>query len=89
MRYIKFIGGNGYCGCDIEEYELYDDSVTDEELDLVAEELARENGAMFEYVATGWGDRFESEEEEEDYYNSCWCNWEEITKEEYEEMEEE
>lgn len=25
MRFIKFIGGNGYCGCDIKEYEAFED----------------------------------------------------------------
>lgn len=84
MRYIHFTGGNNYCGCDLDEYEKFDD-ITDKELDQYAEGLAQDNGESFEHVAIGWGEEFESEEEEEDYYSNCWCKWEEISKEEYEE----
>lgn len=85
MRYIKFTGGTGYCGCDIEEYCEYDDSITDSELDSVAEEMAYEQGETYGYVATGWGEDWECEEDREAYFEGCSCEWEEISKEEYEE----
>lgn len=85
MRYIHFTGGNDYCGCDIDEQEAFPDNVTDYELDEIAENKAIENGESFSHCATGWNEDFESEEEEEDYYEGCWCEWEEISKEEYEE----
>lgn len=84
MRYIHFTGGNGYCGCDIDEYQTFED-ITDEELDTIADEKAMENGEQYEYVCTGWDEEFESEEERDDYYANCSCNWEEISKEEWEE----
>ena len=85
MRYIKFTGGNGYCGCDIEEYVEYEDDTTDEELDVDAREYALDNGETYEYVATGWDEDWECEEDRDNYYEGCWCIWEEISKEEFEE----
>ncbi len=85
MRYIKFIGGNGYCGCDIEEYKTFKDGYPDELIDQYARELAESNGEDFEHIATGYDGEFETEEERESYYEDCWCNWEEITLEEWEE----
>lgn len=85
MRYIHFTGGNGYCGCDIDEYVEFEGDTLDEDLDQYAADLAADNGETFSYVATGWGEDFESEQEENDYYENCWCNWEEVSEEEYEE----
>ena len=84
-RYIYFTGGTGYCGCDFEEVMEYPDGTPDEILDIDAQEKAIDNGESFEHVATGWDDDFETDEEREDYYAECWCNWTEITKEEYDE----
>lgn len=85
-RYIRFIGGNGYCGCDIDEVEVFPDDTTDKELDQCADDMAMENGESFEDVATGWDRDFESEEEREDYYDGCYCSWHEISEEDYKEM---
>lgn len=85
MRYIHFIGGNNYCGCDIDEYITCDDDFSDSALDVIAGDMAWDNGESFEYVATGWNEGFESEQDEEDYYSNCWCDWVEVSKEEYEE----
>lgn len=35
------------------------------------EDLVRDNAEGFEYLATGWGEDFETEEEREDYYADC------------------
>lgn len=86
MRYIHFSGGTPYCGCDFDEVEEFPDDTEDSFLDQIAEDKAHDNGESFEYCATGWGEGFESEEEEESYYMDCWCNWEEISEEEYMEL---
>lgn len=83
MRYIKFTGGNGYTGCDIEDYVAYED-ISDEELNEIANEYALDNGETYEFVATGWDEDWEDEADREDYYDSCWCIWEEISEEEFE-----
>lgn len=76
MIYVKFWGGNGYCGCDFEEYEKFeDDSKVD--LDDYAYQLAKDNVEMYEDVVYGWGgpdwDEVSQEEydsEMENYYQS-------------------
>lgn len=85
MKYIKFYGGNGYCGCDFEQYEVYEDDVTKETLAEIAYDLANDNAQSYEYIVTGWDEDFESEEEKESYYEDIEYGWEEVTKEEYEE----
>lgn len=80
--FVRINYSNGYCGCDeskvmevenIEEAEAY----AVEDLDEYADSYA--------YVDTGWGVGFESEEEEEAYYENCTFYIEEITEEEYQE----
>ena len=85
MKYIKFSGGNGYCGCEFEEYQAFDDNVSEETLGEIAGDLAQNNAESYEYVATGWDEDFESEEDRNSYYEDVYCGWEEVTKEEYEE----
>ena len=86
MVYIKFIGGNGYCGCDWEEYQAFEE-FNEKEFDEILEELSYENAESYEYVATGWGEDFETEDDREDYYDRALSegNWFEVTEEEYEE----
>lgn len=89
MRYIKFTGGTEYCGTDFTLVREYDDNISEDDLDEEAAILANDTGADFEYMATGWDDGFETDEERETYYEGCWCYWDEISKEEYDEFEEE
>lgn len=86
MVYIKFVGGNGYCGCDWEEYQAFEE-FNEKEFDEILEELSYENAESYEYIATGWGEDFETEEDREDYYDRALSegNWFEVTEEEYEE----
>ena len=35
---------------------------------------ARDNAEAYEYLETGWGEGFNSEEEEEEYYAGCGCD---------------
>lgn len=76
MRYIRFRGSTPYCGTAYDEVEEFDDSVTDEELDEISEDKRLQNAESYEYLATGWGDDFETEEEREQYYEDCEGSWE-------------
>lgn len=80
MRYIKITGGNGYCGCDFETYEKFDDETTDKAIDDWACDLARDNAESYEGVFD-----FEDDEEVEEYYENIYWDWEEISEEEYNE----
>ena len=83
MRYIKFTGGNGYGGWDFEEVQEFPDDTPDELFDEIASDMERDNGESYSHVATGWNEDFEDEVAEENYYNDCWSNWEEISAEEF------
>ena len=80
MRYIRFTGGNGYCGCDLETYEKFEDDATNEYLDEYACDLAKDNAESYE----GNFD-FEDDEEIEEYYENIYYDWEEVSEEEYNE----
>lgn len=95
MRYIKFSGGTGFCGCDFEEYMEFD-SITDEQLNEYTDELIYDNANSYADIEIDYDiceDNYDSEEEyraaffeaEEAYYNEAYGTWEEISKEEYEE----
>lgn len=95
MRYIRIEGDTHFCGTQFEEY-LHTD-MTDEQLDDYCAELAYENAVQYDYMVYGWGEDAESyakecgisieeaEAEMDDYYAESTANWEEITKEKYEE----
>ena len=57
----------------------------EEHLNALAEEYNQENAETYSYLATGWEEDFETDEDEENYYYDCTCYWEEITEEEYSE----
>lgn len=80
MRYIKFTGGNGYCGCDLETYEKFEDNTPDEYLNDYAYDLARDNAESYEGVFD-----FEDDEEIVEYYSDIYYDWEEVSEEEYNE----
>lgn len=96
MRYIKVGYGNGYCGCEGEEY-LHTD-MSDKELNDYAQEQAMNNAESYQYMVWGWDcDTAEDYAEENDvsveeaeemmeyYWENIESYWTEITKEEYEE----
>ena len=84
-RYIKFTVSNGYCGCTNEHFEVFEDDMTNEDLDNYGRELARDNAETYAHAATGWDEDFESEDEEEEYYDNAECTWVELSKEDFEE----
>jgi len=44
-QFVKYKGGNGYCGCDYEEYVVYEKPKTEEELKQISEEKCEENAS--------------------------------------------
>lgn len=86
MKYVRFYGNNGYCGCDYEEYVMFDDECPIEEIDDYSAQLAYENAESFEYIARGgWDSDWESEDEREFYYEDAlsYCGWEYCTEKEF------
>ena len=92
MRYIKFTCSNGYCGCDEDFYEKFEDNATDHEIDTMGYEILENSYSFYD------DDRFielEDYAEEygedaysvamDDYHMDCDIYWEEITQEDYEE----
>lgn len=96
MRYIKFWGGTPFCGTDYEEYEVFEDSITDDELDNISADKSTDNAASYEDLERDYSidrDDYETEEAYEDalaeaseeYYAESSGGWEEVTEEEYNE----
>ena len=87
MKYVRFYGGNGYCGCDYEEYVMFDDDCPEDEIENYSSQLAYENAETYEYVVTGWNEDWESEEDREWYYEDVlgYCGWDYCSQEEFEE----
>lgn len=94
MKYVKFEGGNGYCGCDFEEYVAFEDEDFNEKaMDDYAAELAHSNAECYDYIVENGldEDEYDSEEEwneardqaYEDYYAGTDCSWKEVTLKEY------
>lgn len=81
MIYVRFYGGNGYTGCDYEEYEKFEDDVTEEELNDYSREIGYENAETYEYVVRGYDSDWESEEYYEDALD--YCSWEYCTEEDF------
>ena len=91
MRYFEFIAETPYLGAKTTDYYAFEDNITTEELEQIAEELKVQNAESYEYMVTGWDDdEYEDEDERQEaldeYYADCCCTYEEITKEEYEEV---
>ena len=87
MIYVEFTGNAGYAGTDYEEYMTFEDDTTEAEINATSDEIAYDNAETFEYVARGWAEKWDSEEEKEEYYDTAlsYCGWNYISKEEYEE----
>jgi len=90
MKYVHFWGSTGYAGTDYEEYVEFEDDALDGDIEGYSEELNYENAETYEYVARGWGEDWESDEDREEYYETAaeYAGWEYVTKEEYDENQE-
>ena len=80
--FVRINYSNGYCGCD--ESEVLEVKNI-EEAEAYAAEGIYDYAESYTNVVTGWDEGFESEEEEEVYYENCTFDIEEITEEEYQE----
>ena len=58
-----------YCGTDAEYWVYADSEESIDKNDL--EEWVNENAEAYSYLATGWCEDFETEEDEENYYADC------------------
>lgn len=83
-RYIVATLSNGYCGCDDTEFLIFPEGTNDADIDSYIEGGMYDYAESYAHVATGWGNGFESEEDEEEYYMNATFDWREATKEEIE-----
>jgi hypothetical protein len=66
MFYFKFTATTPYCGTEYEEYHLFDEKPRIDDLEEMADEIARANAEQYEYLVTGWNDdNYDDEEERE------------------------
>lgn len=80
--YFKLECYTPYAGTDQIDYLEFD---SEEEGNGYGEDTAAENAGSYSYLASGWGEDFENEEAEEDYYSNCGYILTEVSKEEFEE----
>ena len=66
MKYICFFGSNGYVGCEYEDFEVFEDTVSNLEIDEYSLNLAYENAESYAYLL---GEV--TEEEELEYYQQA------------------
>ena len=92
MKYYKFVSGTPYCGTENEYYHKFKDEPKIDVLEELVGEYAQQAYEDYCYLHSGWNDEnFDgmTEEEIEEYMDNfrsdCYCEWEEVTEEEYEE----
>ena len=87
MRYFKFYAEMPYYGTDKTELFTYPDDVTEEQLNDDCDTWGCSHCEEYEYLATGWDEEWEEEEEREavveQYWNDCGWDWEELDEEEF------
>nr|DAI57109.1 MAG TPA: hypothetical protein [Caudoviricetes sp.] len=85
MKYYKFITDTPYAGTENTFYLAFENDVSESFLEECAEEFRTQNAQDYEYLATGWCEDWESDEEMEQYYESCSCYYLEISEDDYNE----
>ena len=92
MKYYKFTSGTPYCGTEGEHYVKSEEPLSQEDLEQIAEEYAEQAYQDYSYLHSGWNDENledmteeEAEEYMENFQADCYCEYEEISREEYEE----
>lgn len=83
MKYYKFIADTPYAGTENTLYLAFKDDVSESFLEECAEEFRFQNAQDYEYLVTGWDEDWESDEEMEQYYDSCSCYYLEISEDDY------
>ncbi len=88
MRFIRYWLDNGYAGCLEEEVEAFPDDTTDHEIREMIEEMVGPYGDDHINGVEGWDweEGWESEEDEETYYENIDYGWEDISEAEYKEF---
>ncbi len=56
MFYYKFTATTEYCGTECEEFHKFENKPSEEELRVMAQEIAHDNAESYEYLVTGWDD---------------------------------
>ena len=82
MKYVRFTGGNGFVGCDYEEYREYDDDTPEFVIENDSLEICEENAESYAYQRFGWDEDY-SDEDYDEYLEDCYCDWTYISKEEF------
>lgn len=90
MKYYKFTCSNGYCGCDEKFYEKVEENT---DVDELAQEILENEYSFYEpdgrfltHSSGFWDyDYPEYDEDYDEYMENLSVDWDEITKEEYEE----
>lgn len=92
MFYYKFTCGTPYCGTENEYYHKFEDKPKIDELEEIAGEYAEQAYQDYSYLHSGWNDENledMTEEEAEEYMDNfkadCYCEYVEVSREEYEE----
>lgn len=92
MFYYKFTSGTPYCGTEEEYYVKSAEPLSEGDLEELADEYAQQAYDNFSYLHSGWEDENledMSEEEAEEYMDDfradCYCEYSEISEEEYNE----
>lgn len=80
MIYVCFSGGNGYRGCDYEDYVALPDGTPESWIERMSVERAYENAESYAYRAL---DEDCSAEDEQDYYDNLDFDWRYVTEEIY------
>jgi hypothetical protein len=92
MFYYKFTSGTPYCGTEIEYYHQFEEQPSAAELEEMSDEYTQQAYDSYSYLHSGWdGENLEDMTEEEaeeymdDFYADCYCEYGEISEEEYNE----
>lgn len=92
MFYYKFTSGTPYCGTENDYYVKSAEPLSKGDLEEIADEYAEQAYQDYSYLHSGWNDENledMTEEEVEEYMDNfradCYCEYEEISREEYEE----
>ena len=83
MKYYKFTATTPYCGTNMVELVETEEPLEQWAIDEMCTDYAREVGETYSYLATGWDEDWDTEEDEENYFADCSCICEELTFEQW------